>query len=474
MSVLRRSLLALAIVGMIAAAPAAGVAQRTTADSVCAGCPRPQPVLAVLTVFGINVFMNRFNSWVLNVHDPVEGYWARVSPQTWSNNIRAGWTWDTDNFTINMFGHPYQGGAYFRAGRTNGLTFWESAPLTFLGSAQWEFFAETTKPSLNDFYNTSFGGMVVGEAVHRLVLLIRDNESRGAGRVLRELVAFPFDVTGGIRRLAMGDFTRVFPNPGERGPPLLALQVQGGIRQARDTGVSGTRLRTGTLVGDLTYGDALAMPYGRPFDAFHARVLISPGTNPLGELRIAGRLYAHEITNPSASVRALFMVRQKFEYTRNPAYKVGGQSFEAGVVAGRAFGNVRVQVDGYAEAIMMGAVDAPGAGAPGTPRTYDFGPGVGSDVGVSIHLRHFPVFAARYQWSMLHSVSGAPADHFTQLPSVEAALPVTRTLGLGASVDSYGRRTTYANGAGETGSYRDFRVYLVWRSRPRPTTPQPQ
>jgi hypothetical protein len=80
------------------------------------------------------------------VHDPVEGYWARVSPRTWGDNIRSGWVWDADNFTINMFGHPYQGGSYFRSGRTNGFNFRNQCPFAFLGSATWEFFAERPNP----------------------------------------------------------------------------------------------------------------------------------------------------------------------------------------------------------------------------------------------------------------------------------------------------------------------------------------
>ena len=236
---MRGSLFALVLLGAVVAAPAAAHAQHppssapppiapqsTRADSACPGCPRKRPVVAVLYVLASNVFINRFDTWVLNVHDPAEGYWARVSPRSWSDNIHSGWVWDTDNFGINMFGHPYQGGAYFRSGRTNGLNFWESVPLAFLGSAQWEFFGETTKPSLNDFYNTGFGGIIVGETVYRLVMLIRDNQARGAGRVLRELAAFPLDPAGGLQRLVEGNFTRVYANPGEHLPPPLALQLQ--------------------------------------------------------------------------------------------------------------------------------------------------------------------------------------------------------------------------------------------------------
>ena len=67
-----------------------------------------------------------------------------------------------------MFAHPYHGGLYFNAGRSNGLTFWESAPLAFLGSWTWEYLGETHRPALNDFFMTSFGGIALGEVFHRV------------------------------------------------------------------------------------------------------------------------------------------------------------------------------------------------------------------------------------------------------------------------------------------------------------------
>ena len=206
----------------------------------------------------------------------------------------------------------------------------------------------------------------MGETVYRLVALIRDNEARGAGRVLRELVAFPLDPAGGLQRLVEGNFTRVYANPGEHLPPPIALQLQTGVRQARDSIVAGARQVRGVFVAELSYGDAFATPYRKPFDVFQVRALLGPQASPIGELRIAGRLYGRELTDSSASFRTIFTVRQKIEYTESPAYKFGGQSLEAGLVAGFSLGReVEVQTEGYAEAIMLGAVDAPGPVSPG-------------------------------------------------------------------------------------------------------------
>ena len=48
---------------------------------------------------------------------------ARVTPKTWWDNMEQGWVWDLDDFTVNQFGHPYQGSNYFNTGRANGLNF---------------------------------------------------------------------------------------------------------------------------------------------------------------------------------------------------------------------------------------------------------------------------------------------------------------------------------------------------------------
>jgi hypothetical protein len=454
-------------------------------DSACEGCPRKRWGMAVLMGLATNVFINRFDTWVLNVKDPPpDGYYTRVTTRSWGVNIRKGWVWDTDAFPVNMFMHPIQGGTYFRAGRSNGLDFWESVPLAFLGSAEWEFFGETTFPSLNDFYNTGFGGIVVGETFYRLAAVIRNNQARGMARFLRELAAVPLDPSGSVKRLFSGEAWRSHANPGEHEPPPLALQLQAGVRLATDSLSSGHRSVAGALVAELEYGDAFDTPYTRPFDVFLLRGLISPSnTSPVGEARVAGRLYAHELTYTSAPIRTIFTVRQKIEYTENPAYKFGGQSVEAGLVTSFDLGNgVDVRTESFVEAIMLGAVDAAKfttdtttgvrTGIAGSARTYDFGPGAGFDVRASLRVNRFTVLSARWHGTLVHSVSGSPADHHTQLPSVEVALPVTRTLGLGAYAGWYARRSSYFGNLGETKTYPDYRAYLVWQTHPRSAAPE--
>ena len=88
--------------------------------------------------------------------------------------MENGWVWDLDDFVVNQIGHPYQGSNYYNAGRANGLSFYESAAMAAFGSATWEFYGETNKASLNDFINTTLGGIAIGEVLHRVAWLVRD------------------------------------------------------------------------------------------------------------------------------------------------------------------------------------------------------------------------------------------------------------------------------------------------------------
>jgi Domain of unknown function (DUF3943) len=450
------------VVVALAALAAVGVAQDTLPA-------RKRPGRAVLEGLAVNVTLNRVDAWVFNSHSAYEGYWARVGLRSWSANLRYGWEWDTDDFMTNMFMHPMHGAVYFRSGRENGLDFWESAPLAFLGSAEWEYFGEVNRPSLNDFYNTSFGGITLGEMTYRLVALIRDDRAVGTGRVLREIAALPLDPVGAVRRLLNGDFTRVSPNRGLRPSGVLRLRLKGGPRVAAAAGTGALRGAAGALAAELDYGDPFTTPYAAPFDVFTLRVLVGAGAAPVNELWVAGRLYSREFSSRSTDVRTFFTVRQKIEYDGNPAYKFGAQSVDAGLVSGFTLRRGwEVRLEGFGEGIVLGAVDAPRAGIAGSLRTYDFGPGLGFEFTASLRRRAFPLLTARWRGALVHSVSGSPADHFTQLPSVEVGLPLGRRFGLGASAGWYVRRSTYAGTPFEAATYPDYRAYLTWQTDRRP------
>jgi hypothetical protein len=106
---------------------------------------KPRPFVAGATVFGTNMGVWAFDRFVSATD------YSRISFQSISNNLKTGFVWDEDMFTTNLFAHPYHGGLYFNAGRSNGLGFWQSVPCTMGGSLMWEFGMENEPAAINDF-----------------------------------------------------------------------------------------------------------------------------------------------------------------------------------------------------------------------------------------------------------------------------------------------------------------------------------
>ena len=430
-------------------------ATRAARDSVRARRNRPRPLLAVAEGLAVNVFLQRMNGSLRHAD------WADISWRSWANNIRYGWEWDVDQFQTNMFGHPYGGGFYFNAGRDNGLSFWGSVPLTFLGSATWEYFGENLRPSLNDLYMTAFGGIVFGEIGHRVGGMLRDNRATGVDRVLREVAAIPFDPVGGFNRIVRGEFLAVTADPDDRDRSPFSLDLQAGARLAIDSGPARQRSLAGTVLADISYGDAFAQGFRQPFDVFRARIQVSPAHGGLNTARMTGRLYGRELTDTTARVRHVATIALKSEYLSGLAYKFGGQSLEAGFVSDfQTTAHMHVQTEAYAEWVLLGGLDAPGAGV--RERTYDFGPGVGLNAAAALQVGARSVLSVRWRSVRLHTVSGSKGDHRTHFFSLETSLPLGRSLGVGGYAGWYYQRSYYGAGLGAQLSYPELRAFLTW------------
>ena len=168
-------------------------------DSTMALPTRKRPWQALAEVTAINVGVQLFDRWALNSD------FAQTTLRSLRHNFTDGMVWDNDFFITNMFAHPYHGNLYFNAARTNGLTFWESAPYSLLGSAMWEFLGETEPPAINDIIATTCGGMALGEMTHRLSLTVLDDRDHGFRRFLREAAAAIINPIQGIHRIISGD-----------------------------------------------------------------------------------------------------------------------------------------------------------------------------------------------------------------------------------------------------------------------------
>jgi len=84
---------------------------------------------------------------------------------------------DDDLFAVNYFGHPYQGGYYYNALRSQGASAWHSALFCTAQSVLWEYVWEggMEQPSIQDLISTPIGGIIYGELTHMLSIKMGKN-----------------------------------------------------------------------------------------------------------------------------------------------------------------------------------------------------------------------------------------------------------------------------------------------------------
>ena len=430
----------------------------------CGFCNRPNPFLAVfegLLAQGLN---NRFNLWVRNDST------ADVTKETWRRNLHGDWHFDEDNFFVNMLGHPYAGSIHYNGARSNGLSFWASAPFTFFHSAIWEYFGETTRPSINDFIDTGLGGIALGEMFHRVAQTIRNNEAGGGGRILRELVALPFDPMGSFNRLLDGEWTKKGPNPIEHNPLGTVFRLGGGAGIVRAPGSLLESIKdaefTSVIVADLKYGDAYVDSLHKPFAAFNARLSFAPNHGGLTQLVGTGRVTGTEIGRGDWH-RHQIELNHRFEYLNNGALRFGAQTLELGLSSRvHLFGKFWLRTLAAGDGIALAGIEGPGTGT--GKRTYDFGPGVGGTFSVGIDHGGVPYLTARYQPAWIHTVNGANADHYTTFMSAELTLPLLFALDFTVQSSYYDRLSKYADGTRSRRRFPELRGFLAIKMANRP------
>jgi len=443
------------------AGPAAPVARLFPDDTdTCPGCPARRPWLAVGEVLGINLIYNLTN---LVIKPEEEKIYFRTYPKIWWNNISYGFEWDDNTFQVNQFGHPYQGNNYFNAGRANGLSFWESAPLAALGSLTWEYLGERHKPSLNDLVMTTMGGIALGEMFHRTAWLVRDTRLTGKGRLTKELLATLIDPVTGLNRFISGDASKVTEKPADLVPTSLQASFDAGVLwQGEDnafTSASGDPF----VQFNLGYGTLALGRARKPFDAFAVDMRLGGGS-PISEATVRGRLTGRPLGAAQDSDQhpaRYFMAVMGYDYHDNTAFQFGGQSVSALFAGSRALSpDWRLTSSASGGLLVLGAMDS--LYVAGEERQYDFGPGFMYAAAVALRRKGVPLARASYSGVWMHTVDGAQADHWAQLLRFDLIVPVRGKLGIGTSADLVRRKSYYDAADDLLQTFPQFRVYLSW------------
>ena len=437
----------------------------------CEGCP-PRSV-------GRALFQTTIVNVLYGVANLARGQvTAEVTPKTWWANMEQGWVWDLDDFTVNQIGHPYQGNNYFNTGRANGLSFYESAAVTAFGSATWEYYGETNHASLNDFINTTLGGIALGEMFHRTAWLVRDTRATGRGRLWKEIGATVLDPITGVNRFMRGDASRVTDKPADMVPSnLTASGAVGALWRGDQDNVFSASAQP-FLEMDAIYGDPVSGHSRTAYDAFAMRLRFGGGSG-LSEARVRGRLLGQPLNDDNT---VQFSVVQSYDFQKNDAFATGSQSFDA------AFGftqnlssTTKVWLLGWGGLTVLGAIDSlpvglsevpeeteeggdAGQGVSEGPRYYDYGPG--SDFGVTaVFSRNNRSFATLfYEGRHLYSLDGVRANHFLQRGRVDVLLPLRGVFGVGVTGEYFDRRTFYQDAERSRVNYHypQLRAYFTW------------
>jgi hypothetical protein len=164
-----------------------------------------KPLVAAAEVVGLNLGV-----WGMDYLGGAE--FAKISFSSMKYNIQHKWVWDNDQLNTNLFAHPYHGGLYFAAARSNGMNFWQSLPYSFCGSLMWETLMETEPPAINDLMATTLGGAMMGEMLFRLSSSVYDDSRTGSGRVGREILGGLLSPMQAFNRLITGKAWRVRRN----------------------------------------------------------------------------------------------------------------------------------------------------------------------------------------------------------------------------------------------------------------------
>ncbi len=320
--------------------------------------PGPDYWLPALEIVGMNIGMN------LAARALGEDF-ADISFQSVWDNLRGGWEWDDDYFTVNQLRHPYMGALFFTAARSARLGFWTSAAYTFAGSLMWEIFGENVPPAFNDQVSTSIGGVVLGESMHRLSQALRWNTSAWWTRTLAVLI----DPFAAFNQRVLGYRQRI-----SQPPPLFARLALGYNVFTTDKATDRPRRFDQLHIGlEASYGlpgDPAFVPRA-PLDHFDivAALDISEG-KAVGSLFIRGLLWGRGIGG--RQLRGLWGLFANYDYFSPDGIRVGAVGAGPGTTL-----QLRIGPKGFLQTTaVLGFAPVGAAGTSVEPdRDYHFGPG---------------------------------------------------------------------------------------------------
>lgn len=391
--------------------------------------------------------------------------YANISWQTVGNNLKPNsWTWDDDNFQTNQFGHPFQGSLFFNAYRSNGYTFWQSAPAAVAGSYIWESTSENQPPSVNDLINTSFGGIIMGEMTYRLANKIANNQQTGIRRQMSEVLALMINPVNGLNRILDGKWGK---------PAKNLKRDSSGIIAEFDLGARTFNRDNSNILHNKNYGwyGHAKLLYGTPYKDYETpfsniAINVEVGkddSSMVNQVSVYGSLAGWEIKS-NEKLQHLLVLSANYDFLHNSAFFYGGESVKANFLSEYDITRkTKINTTFGAGPILLAAIPDAYLRLP-HGRDYDYGPGVAYNAGGQLTLLNILTYGINYRGGWMVTENGHPSHYFLHAVSSEATLNVIKNLAF--SIES-GYFTLH-------GVYKDYpnvnRNYPFFRLSTRYTT----
>lgn len=326
---------------------------------------------------------------------------AQVSLESIRVNLPlSAWELDSDYFLTNQFGHPYQGAWSFMAARSAGLSFWWSALYPFVASLAWELFFEVDRPALNDHLTTAVGGVLLGEALFRLSMLVSHS---GLPRWMREVFSFLLAPPAWINdtlfdeQLSAGDLPNV---------PFYRGWLGGGVV------VQSQASRVGAFLTARIIHGAPDEEFSAPFSHFDLSADLSiDRTQVVGDFTVRGLLWGRGYR--LGPLHGLAGVFGSYEYVAPRIFRASSVNVGGGSIAHVDVGKqTAIELTAVVSGIPFGAGGVVQQSEVVGGRDYHVGPGVHleAEAGLADERFGFLTIGVR-RWNLFGGVYTQPAGH---------------------------------------------------------------
>ena len=368
--------------------------------------------IPIAEIVGFDFLLNRYNRRFSGTSD-YDVSWSSVR-----RNLRGPWVEDNDPFKVNQFAHPYQGSLYHGAGRASGLGYWQSAALTFAGSAWWEITGEQTPPARNDQIASGIAGSFLGEPLFRMAHLMLKNRSE-VPYVWRQWGAALVSPPVGLNRALFGER---FANSFSDHDPIYYGRLRvGGNHLLRTSAVADSDVKRNDAEIDFSLDYGLpgqpGYTYTRPFDYFSFQLVLS-SANGVDNLVSRGLLWGSDYAL-GKSYRGIWGLYANYDYLAPQTFRVSTTALSIGTTA-QWWASQDVALQGTA-LVGMGYSAASGSNSAANDRDYHYG--VAPRFGLALRLiagaqASIDVNAQKY---LLGRVANRPAGR-DDISRVDAAL----------------------------------------------------